>query len=223
MRCVYRNVRIKVDPAKGEHWRPVAVTVPTSRGAKRMAFDQPFTCTNKQHLCLSAPHRCCAGKRHCCNCKKILASSANMSASASGSGTATGPTNTISCGHGSMKAKGGSTGKRKVEAAAPKRTQKRLFASLVAGTETSKEPERRDSGGDDDVCVVGERPSEGGWGGEGAAGCSAAAVHTSSQVEPPGSTEGHVQQEVEDVASMLLLFCSARCGRQSCSSCTNLN
>lgn len=219
MGCFCRNVKIKLDPAKGEHWRPVAVTVPTSSGAKRMAFDQPFTCISKQHLCLSVPQRCCAGKRHCCNCKKMLAGSANSSASdlSGGAGGVVKSTN-VSVGGGAAAngTIGGATlmmsGKRKIQDSAPKRTHKRLFATLGSGADTDKEGNSiggGDDGGSDDRGLPGGDAKDDGATGDGATatgGTSAAA----GGVEREG--EGHVQHEIEDVASMLLLFCSARCG-----------
>ena len=214
-RCC-RNLKIKLDPARGEHWRPVAVTVPTSNGTKRMAFDQPFTCTSPQHLCLSMQQRCCAGKRHCCNCKKMLpqagqpASAAVCAATASAwaHGSArTGSHSATGVSRGSTPVKE-SAGRITKGSAAPPRPRKRLFANLVAAASTVAE-QGTEGGQRNDTCETGERAPEGpksDSAGAGNACMSRGLAH---------ATEGHLHDEVEDVASMLLLFCSPRCGATS--------
>lgn len=176
-----------------------------------MAFDQPFTCTSQQHLCLSAPQRCCAGKRHCCNCKKFLPPSANALPSASRPAAASATMHGGARGvHSAADENGGDTplkasGTSKTErSSAAHRPRKRLFASLAAGANTEKDQgagRGHNIDGDDVVeRAAGGHTCDGAGGGDACMSRGAAC-----------DSEGQLQHEVEDVASMLLLFCSARC------------
>jgi hypothetical protein len=216
---VCRNVRLQLDPAKGEHWRPVTVTVPTSSGSKHMAFEQPFTCTGKQHLCLHSAQRCCAGKRHCCYCKKILTVSGSSSTGAYKSGSGTG-SNKNASGHPGVvrgsKAPPIGTFQLKSETSAPKRAQKRLFVNLVAEAERD---ESDDVEGIESHNAVEDEPPGNTEGGAEITG-TACDNNVCIQSTTPGSSamehihEGQLMNEAEDVASMLLLFCSTRYASQ---------
>lgn len=158
-----------------------------------MAFDQPFTCKNPKYNCISEQQWCCEGKRHCCNCKKLLSRSEKPTGTA-GSGSASKPK---SAGSGGKAKSAKAQGPQIKDGGGTKRPQKRIFIDLAA------------AGDPDD----GSKPGSAALNADGSLDAADGMRGQASSSGVGQAAEKEANLEDEDVASMLLLFCSPRCDR----------